>query len=365
MASHRSRRIAAKVLLVLGCVLVLLANVTVWLRLTALDTDRFVSTLEPLANDEQLDAGLADAITNRIVTRVDIEQRVEDALPNDNPLVVATVTRLARTLVEDAIDRALRSDAFKTVWSEALRRSHTRALDVIEGADGSISLKLTDALQRADKALEGRGLDLFDQKTIDRVDSIVIARSDQIQSVRKGVDLLRKLAIALPIAALVALAAAVLLALDRRHMLALAGIGVAISMLLTGIALRIGRRFVFDRIEVDVERRAAEDVWSTLARDLFRQTTVLLILGLVVAAAAWLAGPAARTLKARQGPVVSALHDHLRPVQAGICVVGAVALLVLPTLTVGTALAVVALVVLAVAALQVLAGGAPPAARPA
>jgi len=364
MATHRTRRIAAKVLLVLGCLLAVLANITVWLRLTALDTDRFVSTLEPLANDAQLDAGLAERLTDRIAERVDIEQRVENALPNDNPLVVATVTRLARTLVEDAIERVLRSDAFKTVWSDALRVSHERALDVIEGADGSIALKLTDALERADKALEKRGLDLFDQKTVEDIDSIVVARSEQIQDVRKGVDLLRKLAVVLPIAAVVVLAAAVLLALDRRHMLALVGIGVAVSMVLTGIALRITRRYVFDRIEIDVRRRAAEDVWSALAQPLFRQTAVIVILGLVLAAGAWLAGPSARTVKERGGPVLTALHDHLRPVQVAIAVVGVVALMVLPTLTVGTALAVLALVVLAVAALQVLAGSAP-AARPA
>ncbi len=362
-SNHRPRRITAKVLLVLGCLLMLLANVTVWLRLTALDTDRFVSTLEPLANDEQLDAGLAQSLTDRIATRVDIQQRVEDALPNDNPLVVATVTRLARSLVQDALTKVLGSDAFGKVWTVALRRTHERALDVIEGADGSVALQLSDVLRKADARLEKRGLDLFNKQTVDDVDSIVVASSDQLRGVRQGVDLLRKLSIALPIAAVVVLAGAVLLSTDRRRTLALAGVGVAVAMVVTGIALRIARRFVFDQIDRDVQRRAGEAVWSSLASPLFRQTAVLLALGLLVAGAAWLAGPGISAVRLRgwlrERRPAAGLHKRLRPAQVAVCVVGAAVLLLIPALSLMTALVVIALVAVAVVGLQLVAGPSP------
>ena len=368
--THRARRFGAKALLVVGCVVLLLANLTVWLRLTALDTDRFVRALAPLADDPQLDDGLAVALTDRILTRVDVQARVEAALPNDNPLVVATVTRLARSLVQDTLRNVLASDAFSTIWTEALERTHRRALQVIDGADGSVALQLTDVLTRADAALQERGLDLIDSSTIDEVGQVVIARSDQVQTAGQAVDTLRTLAVVLPVAALVVLALAVVLARDRRRALGLVGVGVAVTMVVTAVALRIARRVLFDQIDGDVRRRAAEDVWTGLLTSLFRQTAVLLALGLLLALGAWLAGPAAGAVRVRgwfgargaaddraPSPLVAALGGHLRQVQAGVGVVGAGVLLLLPSLSVATVVIVVSLVVVALVALQLVSGG--------
>lgn len=368
--THRTRRFGAKALLVVGCVLLLLANLTVWLRLTALDTDRFVSALAPLSDDPQLDDGLAVALTDRIMTRVDVQARVEAALPNDNPLVVATVTRLARSLVQDTLRNVLASDAFSTIWVGALERTHRRALEVIDGADGSVALQLTDVLTRADAALEERGLDLIDSSTIDEVSQVVIARSDQVQTAGRAVDILRTLAVVLPVATLVVLALAVLVARDRRRALALVGVGIAVAMVVTAVALRIGRRMLFDRIDGEVRRQAAGDVWTGLLSSLFRQTAVLLALGLLLAIGAWLAGPAEGAVKVRgwfgargaetvqaPSPVVAALGRRLRQVQAGVCVVGAAVLLLLPSLSVATVVVVLSLVVVVLVVLELVAGG--------
>ena len=365
---RRARRIGAKALLALGFVVLLLANVTVWLRLTALDTDRFVAALAPLADDRDLDEGLAVALTDRIMRRVDVEAQVQQALPNDNPLVVATVTRLARGLVQDTLLNVLESDAFTTIWTEALRRTHRRALQVIDGADGSIALQLTDVLDRADQALTDRGLDIIDQQTIADLDRIVVARSDDVQTVGQAVDILRTLAVVLPIVTLALLALAVLLALDRRHMVGLVGVGMAVTMVVTAVALRIGRRVLFDQIVGDVRRRAVGAVWTGLLTPLFRQTAVLLVLGLLLASGAWLLGPAASAVRVRgwlgggaraasTSPALAALGAHRRQLQAGICVVGAAALLLLPSLTVTTALVVAILVVVTVVGLEVLTPG--------
>lgn len=360
---HRGRRIGAKALLVVGCVVLLVANLTVWLRLTALDTDRFVSALRPLSTDTEVQAGLAVALTDRIVEGVDVQGRVETALPNDNPLIVATVTRLARSLILDAVTTALESDAFATVWTRALERTHRRALQVIDGADGSIALELTGVLDRADAALEGRGLDLFDQATIDRVDSIVVARSDQLQTAKGLVDLLRTLAIALPIAAVVVFGLVVLLAPDRRRAAALVGVGAVVTMVVTAVALRIARRVVLDEVDGTLKRHAVDDVWGGLASPLVRQTVVIAALGLLLALGAWLAGPSehAATVRGwfhgRRPSGIPAIAAHLRPLQAAVCVAGAVALLVLPDLTVTAMLVILALAVTAVVALQLLAGG--------
>jgi hypothetical protein len=366
----RGRRVGAKVLLVLGCVVLLVANVVVWARLTALDTDRFVAAVGPLSSDRELTDALAVELTDRILEQVDVRQRVEAALSDDNPLVVSIASRLARTLVEDALRTVMASEQFDRVWTTAVREAHERALQVIDGADGSVAIRVTDVLQDADDVLSDRGLDVIDSTTIQRIDDIVVTSSERLQQVQQGVSTLRTLAVVLPVATVVLLGVAVLLAVDRRHMLALVGVGVAVTMVVTFVALRIGRRVLSEQIEDATARMAAGDVWTNALTPLFRLTAALLALGLLLALGAWLLGPAPVPVRvrgwiaARRGgegaealppaPALVALGAHRRQVQAGLCVVGAVLLLLLPSLTVGSALLILALVVLAVVAVEAL-----------
>ncbi|HEY8548116.1 MAG TPA: hypothetical protein VIL36_23825 [Acidimicrobiales bacterium] len=346
----RGRRVGARALLVLGCLVLLVANLTVWLRYTALDTDRFVPALAPLARDPELTDALAAELTGRIFAEVDVEARVAAALPDDDPLIVATVTRLARGLVTDALRDALRSDAFATVWERALRETHRRALAVVDGDATDIALELTAVLDRADRTLEDLGVDLVDRRTIERIDDVVVARAEDVDTAGRVVELLRTLAWALPLAAVVLLGVALLVAADRRHTAGLLGAGVAVTMVVTFVALRITRRVLVDRIEGDVARRAAGEVWAGALAPLFRQTAVLLVLGLVVALGAWFLGPAAASLRAwgrdrarGPSPVVARLAGHRRRLQVGVLVAGAAVLLFLPSLSLTTAVVVVAL----------------------
>jgi hypothetical protein len=371
--SPRFRRVGAKVLLVLGCLALLLANITVWLRLTALDTDRFVGALAPLAQDRELNDALAIELTGRIFDEVDVESRVAEAVGDDSGLIVATVTRLARGLVSDALRDVLESDAFAGVWERALRDTHRQALAVVEGDSADIALRLTDVLDRADRALEDLGFDVVDRRTVERIDDVVVARADQVKTAGRVVELLRTLSWALPLAAVVLLGLALLAAVDRRHMAGLIGVGAAVAMVVTFVALRIGRRVLFDRIDGDIARRAAGDVWTNALTPLFRQTAALLALGLVVATAAWLLGPASlpvrvrgRVAAGRRGeqpapsPLAARLAPYRRQVQAAVLVLAAVGLLLLPSLTVTTALVIAAVAALLVLALDRLRPAPPP-----
>jgi hypothetical protein len=202
---------------------------------------------------------------------------------------------------------------------------------------------------------------------------VVALRRGQIDDVRETADLVRRLVIVLPIAAVLFIAAAVVLAPDRRRMLARAGVGIVIVMVVTGLALRIARRAITDRVEVDVRRQAVESLWGRLFETLFQQTAALAALGLVIALGAWLAGPSrpavwlrTRVKSIRGGgagepaPEPSglgrALAEHRTGVRLGILAVAAGVLLLLP----GTsALAIVVVALLALAAIigvEILAG---------
>jgi len=63
----RWRRILVALLVVVGCILAPLSMLGVWLKAEILDTDTYVSTMAPLADNAHVQNALADRITNTLV----------------------------------------------------------------------------------------------------------------------------------------------------------------------------------------------------------------------------------------------------------------------------------------------------------
>jgi hypothetical protein len=227
-----------------------------------------------------------------------------------------------------------------------------------------VLLDLRQAVERVDQSLEGRGVDVIDDATVEEVGEVVALRRSQVNDFRDALDLVRRLVVALPVIAIVLIAAAVGLASDRRRMLARAGVGIVVTMALTAVALRIARRAVADRVEIDERRQAVESLWGRLFETLFQQTATLAAIGLVIALGAWLAGPSrlavglrvrVRSLgggtsgaAAEPSGLARRLGAHRSGVRLGILAIAATVLLLLPGIT---ALAVVVVAVLALVAI--------------
>ena len=74
------RTIVATSLIVIGCVLAPLSVVSVWASNQVSDTDRYVETVSPLADNPDLQAAVTDAITTEIFTQIDVAELTEKAL---------------------------------------------------------------------------------------------------------------------------------------------------------------------------------------------------------------------------------------------------------------------------------------------
>jgi hypothetical protein len=362
----RTRRWLAWTLLVLGCLVLLVGNVAVFARTFLFDTDTFADALAPEQPDEDVIAGVADALSDQIVNAADVQERIQELTPRDNALVAATVADGAENVIDDTVRAVLQSDPFRAVWRDVVVRAHDRFVVLIEDDDRQpVLLDLRPAVERVDQRLEDRGIDVIDDGVVNEVGEVMALRRSQVDDLRGTVDLVRRLVIVLPIVAIVLIAAAVALATDRRRMLARAGVGVVIAMFVTALALRIARRTVIDRVEVDVRQQAVDSLWDRLFETLFQQTAALAAIGLVVALGAWLAGPSrfAAGLRARVrslGPadtgesatapsgVARLLGAHRSGVRLGILTIAAGVLLLLPGLS---ALAIVVVAGLALAAI--------------
>src|SRR6266511_6497315 len=77
----RWRRALVAILMIVSVVLVPVAGLTVWVRNLVLDTDKYVDTVAPLASNRAITDNVANRITDKLFSEVNVEQRAKDALP--------------------------------------------------------------------------------------------------------------------------------------------------------------------------------------------------------------------------------------------------------------------------------------------
>ena len=112
--------------------------------------------------------------------------------------------------------------------------------------------------------------------------------------------MLNDLKIVLPILALLLLGAGVYIARSHRRALIGAGLGLAASMLVLGIALAIARSIYLNSVPNSVlPGDAAAVLYDTLVRFIKDGLRVLLVVGLIVAIGAFFTGPSVTAVRAR------------------------------------------------------------------
>lgn len=71
---------ASLVLLVLGAAMLPTAVVTVWARTQLLDTDRYVQTVAPLADDPVIEDSVANRIAQKVSDEIDVKSLAQEGL---------------------------------------------------------------------------------------------------------------------------------------------------------------------------------------------------------------------------------------------------------------------------------------------
>ncbi|WP_217552355.1 hypothetical protein [Streptomyces sp. GbtcB6] len=302
---HHVRSLLAVVLVVVGCLLAPLAVVASWAADQVGDTDRYVSTVAPLASDPDVQNAVANRATDALMSHLDLPALLADVAPADRPrLQQALGGRLGdalegavRSFVHDKAREVAASDAFRTVWTDANRRIHSSLDKALTGSGGgavqltndSVTLDIGPLVDQVKQRLVDAGLTPAEHIPAVHTD-FTLVRSDQVGKVKTYVRLLQLAGNWLPVLAVLLVAAGVLLAVRRRRALVAGCIGVAVTTGLLGIGLRVFRVFYLDRLPAGVSPGAAAAVYDALTHFLRTGVRMVVALAVVVALAAWLTG---------------------------------------------------------------------------
>ncbi len=169
-----ARRLVAPVLVAVFAVSFLAAGVGIWLQRTTLNDEVWAERVVPIGEDPEVQAALAAWTTEQVLTAVDVEGLLRDALPQQAQVLATPLTRAVDDWVGERVDAVFASDRFEEIWSAVAIRAHEVAVEVLRDErpnivadDDSITVNLVplvnavlaEVLDRA-PALVGSDVDL-------------------------------------------------------------------------------------------------------------------------------------------------------------------------------------------------------------
>lgn len=332
---RRTRSVLAGVLGGLALVGILASTITFWSHRLLLNTDAWVATVGPLADDPEVTDLLATRLTDQLLEATDAQQKIADALPEQAGVLAGPITAAADTLVTNGVATVLASDQFSQLWKEANRIAHESAVALLRGEpiagfqviEGTVVLNLLplvdDALRKVDEVApdlltDGRPIpditydtppdeaiaDLEEALGRDLPDSfgvIEVFQSDQLAAAQDAVILFDRITWVLPVLTLALMVGSVVLAADRRRALVGLGLAIVVSAVLATAAGQAMRNLLTDLVKTPEARGAATATMATLLGDLRSFVRLILIGGTLVAVGAWLSGDGKVATSLRRG----------------------------------------------------------------
>jgi hypothetical protein len=320
-ARQRWRTIVATLLIVVGCVLAPLSVAAVWTRNQVTNTDRYVATVAPLADDPAIQAAVADQITAQVFNYIDVQgltNQAVDALAERGltPVLADQLRALAvpiangvQSFTRSQVGKVVESDAFADAWVQANRVAHAELVAALTGEGGgsitvendTVTLNMAAFIEVVKQRLVESGFSVAAR--IPEVDaSFVLFQSADITRARSGFNLLNTLGVWLPVVAIVLLVLGVYVAKDHRRATVGAALGVAISMVVLALGLAVFRSIYLDAVPASVlPHDAAAVLYDTIIRFLRLGIRTVFVLALVVAAGAFLSGQSVTAVRTREG----------------------------------------------------------------
>jgi hypothetical protein len=317
-ARHR-HRVIVPTLLVLATLIGFWACFAVWVNRQVLNTDNWTSTSNRILADPQVQSVLGAYLVNELFTTVDVPARLRSNLPGQLQGLASPLSAGLRQLADQAAPRLLASPQVQGVWAQTNRAAHAELLRILNGGgrvlstqNGVVALNLRELVSQL-----GAQLGLESQLAAARAKlsggsgaaaraaaeqrlgltppssgQLVIMRASQLQTAQNIVKAIKGLALVLPLVSLALFALAVWLAEGRRR-LTLRTTGWCFFAI--GVALLLLRRVAGDQIVTSLvtdqaNRPAAHAVWSISTSLLYDIALAMVTYGLVLLAAAWVAG---------------------------------------------------------------------------
>jgi hypothetical protein len=298
----RWRIITARILTVIGILLVVVSVLANYVKRTALDENNFRGTARALIADDKIRNQVASTLTDELYSNADVAATLQKRLPDNLQPLAVPIAGLVQNATESAAKQLLARPRVQDLFVNAASLAQRQFVallnddkDVLRTTNGDVVLDFRPLLLKL-----GERFNVADSVSPD-AGRIVLLHSDQLKTGQRATRALRFVADWIWALALVAWIGAILLVPGRRRLEVRA---IAIGILASGFLILIvrnsaGRYFVNNIVESDTVRPSAKDAYSIITELLKGAGWTAVILGAVALVGAWLTGPGRHAESAR------------------------------------------------------------------
>jgi hypothetical protein len=306
----------ARGLVVLASILLVVSILATWIRAQIIDSEGWTQTSVRLLQNEKVREAVASDLSERLLSVVDVQNLAAEKLPKALAPLAPALSTAAAQLVPKAVERALALPQVQELWGNANRLSHEQVIALLNGgghtlstAGGVVSINLEALVDRIGSRL-GVGSEIGAKLPSNRR-RIVLMRSKQLRLAQDGVKGLRDLSFILPLLVVLMYVGALALAAGfRRRVLIEIGVGIIAGSLVTLVLRRWVESYVVNNLVHNEGIRPAMHEVLEIATAGWRSRALwLLITGVVVIFAGWLAGPMNPAVRLR-GLLAEPLEHH-------------------------------------------------------
>jgi hypothetical protein len=292
---HGWRRFVVILLIVLASIVAMGATVTLWARAVVLNTDAWVRTVGPLSQNEVIVSTISSYVVGEVFETIDAEQVAQGLLPPDLAFLSTPLVSALQDVVRDVVAELIVSDQFNAVWVGVNRTAHQVIIGALRFDEGPLSLKggrlvldLSGPFAFVEDTLGLDALDLFADK---EWGEFVLFESQQVAILQQALAMLDAVGLILPFLALALYFVAWLISLWRRRTVLWIGVALAVAMVLLLVLLFLAQPILLAAVADPLMRAVTGEIWNVVTRGLFYRTIFVLVVGVIIAVAAALAGP--------------------------------------------------------------------------
>lgn len=303
--------VLATALVAIGVLLAPVAVVSTWAHRELTDTAYFVNTFAPLAQKPEVQDFVAAEAVAAIDSAIDLDEIADnlftgldglDLTPRAKEALVllkAPAVAGVRGLISSTVTEFVRSDAFATIWKDAITITHQQLVSTATGQKDAafsvgnnqeISLNLGPIIRAVKEQLVADGFGIAANiPEISR--SIVIAEAESVGLYLTIYQLVVAIGIWLPWVSLLIVAAGVLVARRRALALAWAASALLLTMVLVGSGISIGKNVFALAVSSSIPQGAALALYSGILAFVSDIVVVVAVLAGAVLLITLFAGP--------------------------------------------------------------------------
>ena len=306
------RGFTAWVLVIIAALLFPIALTAYWGQRTLTDTERYVATVAPLAQDPTVKQAVGDKLTAVIVTQIDAQQRVNDLLQDYPKLqpIAGPVAIGVNNFVGETVTKVLDSDQFDQLWitvNTQLQKGLISALSndptgpvTIQG--DQVVLDTGDLIAVVKQRLVDRGLSFAANLPVppaaDR--QVVLLTSPQLKQARVAYAIGQPVAQWLIYVVLLMFVIAVLVSRKRARMTMAVGVSIILGALVVRLIMAFGQSQIELSLNGTTFAIAQEAFFTILTVFLLNAVRAAYAVGLVLLLVGWFLSGTSSALAARR-----------------------------------------------------------------